>query len=511
MLKVEYYTYRVNPSLRSSPVRVDQPEPRGKQQREVVPVRMDMGLNLEQTQKLIMTPELRQAIKILQLSTIELNEYLEQEVLENPLLELGNDVELPGNGVEAESQLSQTEELPVPELDVDWQEYFQDESDLGFIPSPRSEEKNYSFEYFTSKEPTLHDHLRYQVQMAFPAGRQRDIGLFLIGNIDDHGYLQLSLQDAAQYLGLETWEVQQVLEVIQTFDPPGVGARTLEECLIIQLRQRDHYDPLVLEVIKHGLRDLAAGRLARIARRLNTTVQRIQEISDFIRTLNPKPGSSFGGTQGVRYIVPDVIIERVDEEYVVILNDSITPRLGINPLYRQLLCHDHMCDPETRKFLQNKLNAAARIIRSVEQRRTTLYRVVSCLVNFQREFLDKGIKYLKPLTLRQVAETLGIHESTVSRATANKYAQTPQGVFELKFFFASGVGGGPSADGLVASAESIKKIISEHINREHPGRPLTDQQLADLISSQGVAISRRTVAKYRNELGIPVAAKRRRY
>lgn len=476
---------------------------------------MDMGLNLEQTQKLIMTPELRQAIKILQLSTIELNEYLEQEVLENPLLELGSEGELAGNGVEAENPAGPAEEPPeeppTPELDVDWRDYFQDEGDFGYISSPRQDDKDYSFEYFASEEPTLHDHLRYQLQMAFPPGRERDIGLFLIGNIDDHGYLQQDLSDAAQYLGLETWEVQQVLEVIQTFDPPGVAARTLEECLILQLRRRNIHDPLALEVIKHGLRDLAAGRLGRIARRLNTTTQRIQQVSDLIRTLNPKPGSSFGGTQGVRYIVPDVTIERVDDDYVVILNDSLTPRLGINPLYRRLLRHDDLCDPETRKFLQNKLNAAARIIRSVEQRRTTLYRVASCLVEFQRDFLDRGVKYLKPLTLRQVAETLGIHESTVSRATANKYAQTPQGVFELKFFFASGVGGGTGADGLMASAESVKKIIAEHINREHPDHPLTDQQLADLISSQGVAISRRTVAKYRNELGIPVAAKRRRY
>jgi len=227
---------------------------------------------------------------------------------------------------------------------------------------------------------------------------------------------------------------------------------------------------------------------------------------DFIRNLDPKPGRTFGSQRDVRYIIPDVIVERAGDDYVVLINDVATPRLRINPHYQALL-RQGVCDYQTRKFLEDKLNAATWIIRSMEHRRVTLYRVVQRIVQEQREFLEKGIKYLKPLTMRQVAEALGLHESTVSRATANKYVQTPQGLFELKFFFANGIN---KKDG-VAAAESIKKLISEAVAKEDPFAPLTDQQLTELLNRQGIQIFRRTVAKYRDELGIPTAARRKRY
>lgn len=460
-------------------------------------MRERLGLSLEQTQKLIMTPELRQAIVVLQLSTLELAEYLQQELQENPLLEIKDEEE-----IAAVEELENDSES----FEIDWQEFFQDRSDLGFVKSPREERPEVNYQNFISGQTSLQDHLLLQLKIAARTESELGIGSFLIGNLDANGYLKISLKEAAECLRVPQTAVWQVLQVIQRFDPPGVGARNLAECLLIQLRQRRDAPPATETIIRHHLSDIAAGRLKRVAKRLDMTLPAVQEVVDYIRTLDPKPGRAFGGGDN-RYLVPDVIIERVDGDYVVILNDLAMPRLGINPYYQALMRQEGNCDPATKRFIESKLNAATWLMRSIEQRRLTLYRVVNCLVQEQREFLDKGLKYLKPLTMRQVATALGIHESTVSRATANKYVQTPWGIFELKFFFASGVEGRGGA----AAAESIKKIIVEAINREDPANPLTDQQLQELLQRQGIKISRRTVAKYRDEQGIPAAGKRKRY
>ncbi|MEW6663021.1 MAG: RNA polymerase factor sigma-54 [Bacillota bacterium] len=464
-------------------------------------MRMGMGLHLEQTQKLIMTPELRQAIVILQLSTLELTQYLQQQLLENPVLEMREepyDKEVEGSEQKEESET----------FDVDWEEYFQDGSDLGFIRSPREEAKEYSYENYVSDNMTLQEHLLFQLKMALPPGQRREIGEFLIGNVDDYGYLQVSLAETARYFQLPENEVMEVLRVIQSFDPPGVGARDLAECLLIQLSQGNVSHPHAEEIIKHHLKDLGDGRMAKIARSMNISIQEVQEAADLIKTLDPKPGRRFGALNDVRYIVPDVVVERVGKDYVVLVNDTAAPRLGVNPLYKALLRRDAFCDPETRKFIESKLNAAAWVIKSIEQRRLTLYRVVNTIIDFQRDFFVKGVKALRPLTLRQVAEVLGMHESTVSRATANKYIQTPQGVFELKFFFASGVN---NSSGSTTSSECIKKMIQELVQGENSLKPYADQEIANHLKRQGIQISRRTVAKYRDEMGILSAAKRRRY
>ncbi|MDN5344670.1 MAG: polymerase sigma-54 factor [Clostridia bacterium] len=457
-----------------------------------------LGLNLEQTQKLIMTPELRQAIMVLQLSTLELAEYIQQELQENPLLEIGDDGEVAAAEEPGEDQGG---------LEIDWQEYFQDGSDLGYVNGPREEAREWNQQNLVAGQPTLQDHLLLQLKIAAPSAREREIGTFLIGNLDANGYLKISLKEAAAYLKVSPAAVWRVLQLIQRFDPPGVGARSLTECLLIQLRQRDDAPRGAEKIIRNFLSYVAEGRLGHIARRLNMTLPEVQAAVDYIRTLDPKPGRSFGDSQENRYIVPDVIIERVGSDYVVLVNDLALPRLGINPLYQALMRQEGNCDEATRNFIESKLNAAAWLIRSLEQRRLTIYRVVNCLVQEQREFLDKGLKYLKPLTMRQVAATLGMHESTVSRATANKYVQTPRGVFELKFFFASGI----EKRGGTATAKSIKKMIAEIISREDAANPLTDLQIQELLQRQGIQISRRTVAKYRDEQGIPAAAKRKRY
>jgi len=456
-----------------------------------------ISLNLEQSQKLIMTPELRQAIIILQLSTLELNSYIQQELQENPLLEIWEEGEAAA-GELAEDNDSQ---------DIDWQEYFADGSDLGYIKVPLAERSDWNPESYLTGQITLREHLLLQLKIAALTKRQQKIGTYLIGNLDANGYLRITLKEAASYLKETQAAVWQVLQLIQQFDPPGVGARNLVECLLLQMDQRGDAPPGTEKVIRNFLTDVAEGRMSHIARSLDLDLPDIQAVVDYIRSLDPKPGRSFSDGQDNRYIVPDIVIERVGREYVVLVNDTIMPRLGINPTYQVLMRQGGACDKETRRFIESKLNSAAWLIRSVEQRRLTIYRVVSCLVKEQREFLDKGIKYLKPLTMRQVAEALGIHESTVSRATANKYVQTPRGVFEIKFFFASGI---ENKTGAMA-AEYIKKIIAAAIDKEDTTRPLTDNQIQKLLQRQNISISRRTVAKYRDGMGIPAARKRKRY
>jgi RNA polymerase sigma-54 factor len=460
-------------------------------------MRMGMGLHMEQTQKLIMTPELRQAIVILQLATLELTQYLHQQMLENPILEMREESE------ETEEAAQESENFS-----LDWEEYFQDGSDLGFIRPPREKANEYSYENYIPEPITLQEHLLFQLKMALSPGQKQEIGEFLIGNIDDHGYLQVSLAEAARYFQLPEQDIIEVLSVIQGFDPPGVAARDLAECLLIQLNQGNTCQTYVAEIINLHLQDLGSGRLAKIARKMKIPLQKVQEAADLIKTLDPKPGYRYAAINEARYITPDVVVERVGTDYVVLVNDLAVPRLGVNPLYKSLLQQDACSDSETRKFVESKLNAAVWVIKSIEQRRWTLYRVVNAIIDFQRDFFDKGVKALRPLTLRQVAKVLGMHESTVSRAAANKYIQTPQGVFELKFFFASGIN---NSSGTGTSSDSIKKIIQELLSKENPLKPFPDKEIAHHLIRHGIQISRRTVTKYRDELGILSAAKRRRY
>lgn len=466
-------------------------------------MRMGMGLNLEQTQKLIITPELRQAIAILQLSSLELHEFIEQEMLENPVLELGEDGEEASTKEETKEETDELEEL-----DLDWQEYFADGRDLGYTGMRERRTEETSFEQFIGEETTFQEHLMMQLNLSLSEGELRGIGEFLIGNIDDNGYLCISVEEAAKHLASEEQVVEVALKVIQGFEPPGVGARNLAECLLLQLEYLYGDEPLARIVIEEYLEDLAGGRITKIARDLSITPHEVQSIGDLIKTLDPKPGRRFSGNQETRYIVPDVVVEKVAGEYVVLVNEQIGPRLRINSQYRDLLGETLTDGEDTKKFIEGRLNSALWIIRSIEQRRLTLFRVVSSIVEFQRDFLEYGIKHLRPLTLRQVADKLELHESTVSRAIANKHVQTPQGVYELKFFFASGV---EKASGQVIAAESIKKTMEELIAREDPANPLTDQVLTDNLNRQGIRISRRTVAKYRDEMGIPSATRRKRF
>ncbi len=477
-------------------------------------MRMGYVLDVVQTQKLIMTPELRQAIAILQFSSLELGTYVEQQLQENPMLEIGEDFENTNleETLSVEADVSGKEEEKDKdkenEYDIDWQDYFQDSSDLGMTRAESCREQtDYSYENYISSAPNLMEHLMRQLGLVKISERIRVIAEYIIGNINDHGYFSYSIDEIAQEVDEPAEKVLEALKIVQTFDPPGIGARTLQECLLLQLNYLNLDDPLVCAVVENHLTDVADGKYNRIAQVLGVSVQEIQQVADLLKTLDPKPGRNFSNQNDNRYIVPDIVLNKADGEYEIITNDTSVPRLTINNTYRAVLGQSKG-DSQTKKFVENKLNAAAWLIKSIEQRRLTLYKVTKCLVELQRDFLEHGVKHLKPLNLKTVADIVGLHESTVSRATSNKYIQTPQGVFEMKYFFSSGLS---SIEGSAVSAQSIKKTLQEIVDREDTKTPLNDQQIADMFKTRGVKISRRTVAKYRDEMNIPPIRKRKRY
>jgi len=456
-------------------------------------LRLNYDLTLEQSQKLIMTPELRQAIQLLQYTSLELNSYLKREMEENPLLEL-----------EGPSDDSQSMETLKDEKDIDWKEFLESYDDISYRSEVDRSRKEYSFENFVSYTPSLKDYLIEQLNMISLDSAEYRIADYIIQNINSNGYLDSTVVEMASQLQVSEEEVEAVLTVIQSFEPYGVGARSLKECLLIQVR--DEKDFLIKRVISDHLEDIASNKIASIAKDLDITIQKAQEYVDFIKCLEPKPGRTFRGDgDDTRYITPDASIEEIDGEYVIFINDVTGPRLNINQYYKSLLKDGG--DVETTEFLQEKLNSAMWLIKSIEQRRQTLYKVVESILKYQKEFLIHGDKRLVPLTLKDVAEDIEMHESTISRATSGKYVQTPRGVFELKYFFTTGLSGKSGE----VSATSVKSIIKGIIDSEDQKKPLSDQVISNILKERGMEVSRRTVAKYRDELKIPSSSRRRRF
>ena len=464
-------------------------------------MRLTHDIFLEQQQKLLMTPELRQAIAILQMSTLELGEHIQKEMEENPFLDEKEPEEVP----EQEEREAEAEAEANNALEQ-WMEYHSDR-DYGYMPQEREEEK--SFENYVTSRPSLVEHLEFQLRMLSRDDQDLPIGEYLIGSIDDNGYLTVELAEVAARLEVPEARVEKVLKMIHSFHPHGVGARDLSECLMIQLCHYGKNDPIITEIVQNYLEDIGRGRLNRIAQALNISVQEVQEICDLIRTLDPKPGLQYSNSEQVKYIKPDIFVEKIDGEYVVIVNDFQFPRLTINRTYEKILRQPEAFSQEARQYLEEKMGSAMWLIKSIEQRRMTLYKVARCIVDIQKDFLDNGIAFLKPLTLREVADIVEVHESTVSRATTNKYMETPQGLYELKYFFSTGVQCRRGGERI--SARSIKKQIEEMVAQEDPTQPLSDEQIAQNLQEQGISISRRTIAKYRNELGIASTIIRRRY
>lgn len=467
---------------------------------------MNFQMRIEQTQKVVMTYELQQAIKLLQLSALELNDYLEREVSENPVLEIQDKEEDVNDDYEGDND-SLENDLNKDE-DFDWEEYINyyelDTHSGSFEMTQNNNEQPYTYEGVDYNNYNLEEYLIFQLRMSSVDKNDFRVGEYLIGNLDASGYLQGEVAEHADYLGINEEKLIQMLALIQTFDPPGIGARNLEECLLIQLRMRKDVPLYAETVIRHYLPELGRAKYREIACKLGICMKDLQKTVDFIRSLNPKPGACFNRAGDTSYIEPDIIVEKVEGEYVFMINDNI-PSLTISPFYKNLLAQG--CGEQVNNFLKKRLERALWLIKSIEQRRLTLYKVTEQIIKMQYGFLEKGIRYIKPLTLKEVADMAGIHESTVSRVTANKYVQTPRGLYPLKFFFSGGI---EDTSGEERSVLSIKSYLKELLENESPLNPYSDQQLADLMLKKGFKLSRRTVTKYRKEMDIPSSFKRRR-
>ncbi len=479
---------------------------------------LEIKQSLRLTQQLIMTPQLQQAIKLLQLSRLELLAAINQELETNPVLE----ETLSDDDQEPESWDTAAEDHP-PELtltdgqpnevtvesqvgeDFDWDSYLEDK----VPPSHRQEQEqreSFSLENLTSEVPSLKTHLLWQLQMATLTDTEKYIGALIIGNIDEDGYLQASLPELAAELHRPEAQIEQVLKKIQEFEPMGVGARTLEECLLIQIELGHLDNPLLRPIATNYLKHLENRNYGAIAKELKVSIDEVAQAAKLISQLDPKPGRSFDKLETC-YVSPDIFVYKMGDEYEVTLNEDGLPRLRINAYYRNALSGQTKISEETKNYIQGRLKSAVWFIKSIHQRQKTIYRVAKSIVNFQKDFLDHGIAHLKPLTLRQVAEDVQMHESTVSRVTSNKYMYTPQGVFELKFFFNSGIN---AIQGDQVASESVKDKIRQLVLAEDAQNPLSDQEIVNLLKKANISIARRTVAKYREMLGLLSSSKRRR-
>ncbi len=465
-----------------------------------------------------MTPQLQQAIKLLQLSRMELMDVVRTELEENPVLEEGQEV--PEEKAPSEEELTaETFDEPAPEAlkevegdrdgmsDIDWKTYLESYSLGGTTAnSYEDDEDRPSYENLLTRKPSLTDHLMWQLGLSRLENREREIAAEIIGNIDDDGYLQVSIEELSVQTGCDPAQAEKVLAAIQDFDPSGVASRNLQECLLKQVEQLGMTADVVGIILRDHINDLETRRYQVIARALQIPLDDVFSAAKFISSLDPRPGSQFD-QEDVHYITPDIFVHKISDEYVVVLNDEGLPNLRINSFYRSALSGDDQLDEKAGEYIQEKLRGALWLIKSIHQRQRTIYRVTKSIVKFQRDFFDRGVEHLKPLVLRDVAEDIEMHESTVSRVTTNKYVQTPQGLFELKYFFNSGIN---TTGGDSVASESVKSKIKEIITAEDMRKPFSDQKIVEILRGQGIDIARRTVTKYREMLGVGSSTQRKR-
>ncbi|HKV54999.1 MAG TPA: RNA polymerase factor sigma-54 [Candidatus Binataceae bacterium] len=498
-------------------------------------------------QQLVMTPQLQQAIKILQLSLPELEMVVQSELDSNPMLEpldqspgetaanstMEDDDAPPSSdgeplppepeagSAEADSDWERTAVETPPETvaseapdaaaevrdeNLDWREYLENYSNNWQGEAPNNEDDDRrTLENTLTRKSSLEDHLIWQLRLSNLNDEEQQIGATIIYNLSDDGYLETPLEELAAQLETGVERVESVLRRVQRFDPPGVAARNLRECLLAQLANLGMEESLAARVVANHLDLLEKHRYAEIAKTLGIGMDMVSEAAKAISLLEPKPGRDYGGAEPT-YIVPDVYIQKIGDDFVVTLNESAVPRLRLANYYQRVL-NDGDAGAETKEYLQERLRSAKWLVKSIYQRLQTIFKVANSIVKFQRAFFEHGVSHLKPLVLKDVAEDIGMHESTISRATANKYAHTPQGIFELKFFFTSGV---KATDGEDVSAETVKEKIRALVGGEPQNDPLSDQAIADILRRDQINIARRTVAKYRQALGILPSSRRKR-
>ncbi len=467
-------------------------------------------LHTKLVQKLILTPSLQQAIKLLPMSTIELADLLNQEVVENPLLEEAPSEEIQTADATAQTDKPEAEPEPPAKGDTwdesDYEYFFGEYLDDGYRPHLPTEIKELPpIENTLSSGSSLADHLMWQLSIQMDDGLVREICTAIIGNLDDDGYLVASVDEIAQMGQWSVVDVERALALVQTFDPIGVAARDLQECLLLQLRHLGLDNTPTERIVADHLRLLQNHQVPEIARRLGLTIDEIKPHVEIIKQLDPKPGSRYNPTPS-QYVIPDVYVVKVEDQYVAMLNEEGLPQLRISPVYRRLLDAGGDASAETRAYVKEKFRSALWLIKSVDQRQKTIHKVATSIIKFQEEFLDHGIEHLRPLVLRDVANDIGMHESTVSRVVNNKYMHTPQGVFEMKYFFHSGIS---SSYGESVSSVTIKQRIRKIIESEDGRKPLSDSKIVSILQGEGLILARRTIAKYREELKIPTSNQRK--
>jgi RNA polymerase sigma-54 factor len=475
-----------------------------------------------------MTPQLQQAIKLLQLNRLELVGLVQQELEENPVLEEFAEIdeegevsaeeyeaaagsqpaaseERPGDEATAADAQKSSEELTDAEkiADLEWQDYLN--SNPQTSQAPGGDDDRPSIDATLTRRDTLAEHLEWQLQLAEMPIEEEVAARFIIGNLDERGYLQATISELARQSGMSEATVESALVRVQALDPVGVGARDLRECLLAQVRTLEIENPLVLRILEECLDMLIKRDFRGVARALDVSVAEVVEAADIIGHLEPRPGRAFGGDEPV-YIIPDIYVHKVNDDFHIVLNDDGMPRLRINGLYRDVLSRGNGASKDTKEYVQEKVRSALWLIKSIHQRQRTIYRVMESIIKYQREFFERGINHLKPLNLRDVAEDIEMHESTVSRVTTAKYVNTPQGIFELKFFFNSSIN---RVVGDAVASESVKERIRKLITAEDTRRPLSDQRIAEMLKVANIDIARRTVTKYRESLNILSSTKRR--
>lgn len=472
----------------------------------------EFKLEQKQVQKLVLSPQMQQAIYLLQLPLMELRQFLQQQLIQNPVLEEVEEIEPSLSEEQGLAELKKEDYEPdvqeemerISRFDQEWHEYLRDANALGRVEI--DEEKRRFRETSIVRPLSLQDHLLRQLHLSSSSTEQVKTGEVIIGNIDTNGYLQASVEEMAKTLLVSNQEVEKVLFMVQAFDPPGVGARNLRECLLTQLRGLKKQGTLAAKIISQHLKDLEKRKYPRIAESLAVSLERIKKAAKVIASLEPKPGRSFSSERS-QPIVADLILKKVDNEYRIIINDEDLPRFRVGSTYQRLMKKSNP-DQNARKYLLEKFKSAMWVIKGVEQRRRTVRKVAESIVKKQREFLDRGVEYLKPCTRRELADEIGVHESTVGRVTTNKYIETPQGLFELKYFFSREV---PVANSESISKVSLKTKIRELIEKEDSHHPLSDQKIARQLSAQGICIARRTVAKHREAIRLLPSSLRKQY
>jgi len=475
---------------------------------------LESRLELRLSQKLILTPQLQQAIKLLQMPHLELSQFLSQELMENPFLEETAD-EVPAEELTQEEKDSAEVEEPYEDegapleklMNFSVDEYFEDRisdgRDMGYfnpgtITPP-------SFEQFLSRKPDLYDHLLWQLRLSNVSEHIKRVGEIIIGNIDENGYLTASLEEIRDAGGARAEEVEQALALIHSFDPSGVGARDIAECLLLQVRGLQLQGTIVEKIIRNNMHELEKKKYSVIAQQHELTLKDVLAAVKVIEGLEPKPGRNFSSA-APNYVTPDVYLVKTAEGYQIILNDEGVPKLRLSSFYKNLIHQNNAFPKEDKHFLIEKMRSAVGLLKSLDQRERTIYRVTETLLDLQKDFFSNGVEQLKPLTLKEVASVLNLHESTVSRVTSNKYLSCEHGVFGFRYLFSSGLSSGMGSVSSTSVKNTIKKIVSEEGSR----KPLSDQHIAAMLKSDGIMIARRTVAKYRDELGIPSQIQRRK-